>query len=109
MHIGNEHDASYQEKIQDAVLKAIMEASVSTAPDGRPVAMMRAGEIADALIGITAYVMASSSSTRNRAGRKRFSDGVAKQLNRQITQFRQHAAEHGSVMRTVSMPTETAH
>lgn len=88
-------DRTYRDRVQDEVMRAIIAASlVETA--GERTAMLRSGEIIDALTLIMASIAADSEACATAAGQRDFAEALAGQVRRRLVAFRNHAHDHGS-------------
>lgn len=74
---GHEFDQAYRDKVMRAALEGIV---LSVSEDG--VAMLRSGEIVDALISIIASIMATSDETKTAQGLRLYCEDFAKTLRR---------------------------
>lgn len=78
-----------------AILSAIVEASLSEV-DGARVCHIDATAVLDAFSIISAWMIATSPEAKTADGLKRVLRRQARQLERQVGEFRHHSAEHGS-------------
>jgi hypothetical protein len=91
-------DPAYQKKVLDLLMETLMKGLMT--PDGKAV-IWRSGDIAEAMLGFQAMVLADSFSSPTQA--REFSTDYGKRLFRRISQFRAHNAQHGPVMQHVTV------
>lgn len=94
-------DQAYQKKVLDLLMESLMTGLMD--PDSRTV-IWRSGDIAEAMLGFQAMVLADSFSSPTQA--REFATDYGKRLFRKIGQFRAHNAQHGPVMQHVTVEGE---
>ncbi len=82
MKPAGEFDHDYSRKIQDACLKAILEASINSATN---TAMLRNAEISNVLLRIMATMTATSKSANSPTAVRRMAEEIAKDFRRLVT------------------------
>jgi hypothetical protein len=77
-------DEQYRDKIRNAVWLAIVQASMTAGPDGTKVAVLKSGEVLDALTWLQATVMTTVPQASTPDGLRACTSKMAKRL-RQLT------------------------
>lgn len=85
-------DEAYQQRVTTAALEAIVRASMEP---GSGVALLRSGEVVEALTLIMGSVLSTSAECSTPASTRKLCDKIARSLQRRISGFQQHATEHG--------------
>jgi hypothetical protein len=92
-------DEAYIHKIQAAVLKAIVEASLD--PTGQA-SMLKSAEICSALTTVMAHMIATSDGAKTPAGIRELVDHYAKRLKARARCAREEFDRHGSPIPVVN-------
>jgi hypothetical protein len=82
-------DDEYRHRVSKAIAQAVIRTSLA---EGANVAILRSGEIVNALIAQIAFFMASSEATRSPTATREFCDAVAKRLRREVTAVKEAQA-----------------
>jgi hypothetical protein len=86
-------DAAYRDRIHDAALKAIMDASTDPATN---VAALRNHEIYDALINLQAMILATSKDMGSPTKIRQIAEIFSKKLRRRIAEFKAEFEKNGT-------------
>lgn len=95
-------DREYRDRVSKAIVEAVLLASLD--PSGK-VAIIRSGEVIEALLDLLALYSATSDATSSPTKRRQFTETVSKRLFRLIGAARQEIAEGGSPMTVVTEPS----
>lgn len=91
------YDADYKRRISEAVLEAVMTTSLVDQPDGTKAAMIRSGEVFDALLELSAFFVAGAESLNSPSKVREFTQTEAKRLQRLIAAARDKAADRSDI------------
>jgi hypothetical protein len=85
-------DDAYRDKIRNAAWLAIVEASMTTGPDGTKVAVLKSGEIIEALLWLQATMLTTTPGTSTSDGLRHCSGQIAKRLRALTRDMRREGA-----------------
>jgi len=92
------YDHAYKARISDAVLEAVMTQSIADQPDGTKAAVIRSGEVFDALLEVSAFFIAGADSLNSPTKIREFTQTEAKRLQRLIIAAQARKADREGFM-----------
>ena len=92
--VPGEFDTAHRDKLSEAILKTIVEASVFETEAGR-IMHLKTGEIADAMSMVLAHLISSHKDSASPTTLRRLTEETAKRLFRRVGEARKAGAHKG--------------